>query len=212
MLQVQTAMQERAAGMPGNQLIKLNRRSHDGVSFRKTAPRKPSDLRGQSGDFTALETVKFTASYNKTCTFDCGCSCHRPKHLKSPPYLQTMLGSIFVGYVGLPIVSPKCDVFGCNHNISVGLWVDYYFPAWFLERKIRFSLTNRLNSGPEQSLRVSRIVPSNSDIIKFAMQGDVQHMKDLLIHGQGSPHDTDGTNTPLIVRRKQSISPRNFVS
>lgn len=75
-----------------------------------------------------------------------------------------------------------------------------FFPAWFLNRKIHFSLTNRHNSGPEQALRVIRIVPSTSDIIKFAMQGDVQQMKDFPQNGQGSPYDTDGTNTPPIVR------------
>lgn len=201
MLQAQTAVQECVTGMQYNQLTELNQRSHDGVCLRKPAPRKPSkDVRDQSKDSAALHTFKFTTSYYETCSFACGCSCHRPKHLQSPSYLQTMLGSIFIGYVGLPVISSKCDVVECNHNTKAALWVDYYFPAWFLDRKIHFSLINRPDSGPQQLLRVSRIVSSTSDIIKFAMQGDVQRMKDLLQNGQGSPYDTDGTNTPLIVR------------
>lgn len=195
MLQAQTAVQECVTGMQYNQLIELNQRNRDG------APGKSSkDVRGPLKDSAALHTVKFTASYYETCSFACGCSCHRLKHLKSPSYLQTMLGSIFIGYVGLPVISSKCDVFECNHNTNAALWVDYYFPAWFLDRKIHFSLINRPNSGPQQSLRVSRIVSPSSHIIKFAMQGDVQRMKDLLQNGQGSPYDTDGTHTPLMVR------------
>lgn len=211
MLQAQTAVQECVIGMQYNQLTELNLRSHDGLSLRKPAPRKSSnDLRDQSKDSTALHTVKFTTSYHETCSFACKCSCHRPMHLKSPSYLQTMLGSIFIGYVGLPVISSKCDVLQCNHNNNAALWVDYYFPAWFLDRKIHFSLINRPSSGPQQLLRVSRIVSSSSEIIKSAMQGDVQCMKDLLQNGQGSPYDTDGTNTPLIVRDIFPLPPPLF--
>lgn len=201
MLQAQAAVQNCVAGMQCNQLIESNSKSDDRVSIRKIAPRKSFvDLRGQPSDSAAPNVVKFTASYSITCTFDCGCACHRPKHLKSPPYLHTILGSLFVGYVGLPVVSSRCDVFECNNNTSAALWVDYFFPTWFLSRKIHFSLTYRSNSGPEQSLRVSRIVTSTSQIIQFAMQGDAQGIKAILENGQGSPYDTDGINTPLIVR------------
>lgn len=201
MVQAQAAVQACVPGMQCNQLPESDRRSHDGFLFPTTAPRKSSiDAKGQLGDSTALNTVRFRTSYYETCTIDCGCSCHRPKHLKSPSYLHSVLGSIFVGYVGLPIFSSKCDVFDCNHNTGAALWVDYYFPVWFLNRKIHFSLTNRHNSGPEQTLRVTRIVHATSEIMKFAMQNDIQRMKDLLFHGRGSPYDTDGTNTPLIVR------------
>lgn len=200
-LQAQAVVQECVSSTQCNQFTESNRRSHDVVSFRKPLPlNSPRDVRAQSGDSTALQTVKFTISHYETHPSECRCSCHRTKYLKSPPYLHAMLGTIFIGYVALPMVSPKCDVIECNHNTSAAIQVDYYFPSWFLNRQIHFSFRNRHDSGPEHSLRVSRTVSSTSDIIKYAMQGDVKGMKELLENGQGSPHDTDGTNTPLFVR------------
>lgn len=149
---------------------------------------------------TVSDTVKFSTYYRETSTFDCRCPCHRPSRLRSPQFLDVLLGSFFLGYVSLPVVSPKCKGFECNHPPSPTIWVDYYFPSWFLEWKVHLLIRNRHGYGPEQLLRVSRVIEPTSKMIKAAMQGDVHSIRSLLRDGHGSPYDTDGTNTPLMVR------------
>lgn len=154
---------------------------------------------------TIPQAVKFSTSYREPTTFDCRCSCHRLHRFKSPQFLVQLLGSFFLGYVGLPMISASCDTFKCNHQPSPTLWIDYYFPGWFLEWRVYLLMRNRRGFGPEQLLRVTRVVSSGSDPLKAAMQGDVQRMRVLLRDGNASPYDTDGINSPLIVSKTLPI-------
>ena len=150
---------------------------------------------------TVPRAVKFSTYYQEPSTYDCRCSCHRPHRFRSPQFLDQLLGSFFLGYVGLPMISVSCDTFECNHQPSPTLWIDYYFPGWFLDWRVHFLIRNRRGFGPEQSLRVTRVVAPTADPIKAAMQGDVERMRSLLRDGHASPYDTDGINSPLIVRK-----------
>ena len=167
-----------------------------------TAPQARETSAGNGSEcHTIPQAVKFSTSYREPSTFDCRCSCHRPHRFRSPQILDTLLGSFFLGYVGLPTISVSCDTFECNHQPSPALWIDYYFPGWFLDRRVHLLMRNRRGFGPEQSLRVTRVVESAAHSIKAAMQGDVQRMRSLLRDGQASPYDTDGISSPLIVRK-----------
>ena len=158
------------------------------AAWRMSVPHFPNtDVREKSENLAPL--MRFTTAYQKAYAIDCRCSCHRRHRLKSPDLFTRLLGSMFPGYANLPVFSPRCDTVDCKHQPYSTLWVDYYFPAWFLKWKMHISVSYK--SGPDQFLRLSRIVAPKSDIIKFAVKGDVQRMKLLLQDGQGSPFDTD---------------------
>ena len=155
-------------------------------------------------DSPAVPVLKFSTSYEKAPTFDCRCNCHRHYRSGNPRVFQKAIGQIFLGYTGLPIITPSCSMSDCDHHCDPTLWIDYYFPAWFLNWKLHAEIRIRQNSGPEFSLRVSRVVPSSAEIIRSALQGDTARVKSILRGRVGSPFDTDGINTPLIVRNLMS--------
>ena len=148
---------------------------------------------------TRSYAVKISNSYGHSCRTNCRCACHRRRHVRSPRIFEKIFGSLFVGYVGLPVVSSTCDVTSCMLS-SPSLWFDYYFPAWFLKQKLHCLIKHRRNLGPEQSLRVTRIVSYASDIILCTLHGDVENMRLILSSGSGSPFDTDGRYPILHVR------------
>ena len=157
------------------------------------------------GDSSAViprsQILKVSAARLREISIDCECNCHRRHRFQSPRVFERALGQIFLGYTGLPIISPRCNLSNCDHTATPTLWVDYYFPAWFLNWKIYLEVRKRKNCGPEQTLRISRVVPSTCQLIRSAMQGDTTRVKSILENGLGSPFDTDGLNTPLIVSR-----------
>ena len=48
------------------------------------------------------------------CTSPCTCRCHRPGRWTSHRYLTSLIGRLFAGYVGLPILIPACDRNECQ--------------------------------------------------------------------------------------------------
>ena len=146
-----------------------------------------SSARGYSNDMAS--TVRFSTSYQEPCKPGCGCKCHRRHRWRSPPMLDHLLGTMFLGYVGLPSISAKCDIRGCLQQRSLIVSFSYYFPAWFLMRILHIQIRHRQNLGPEQLLRVSRRVSKYSEIFTFASKGDVEGMKSVLKDGRGSPFD-----------------------
>ena len=59
---------------------------------------------------STIQISATTAVYHRSyrCKIECTCSCHNRKIAKLR-LLNRFLGFIFVGYVGLPYASPKCD-------------------------------------------------------------------------------------------------------
>ena len=144
-------------------------------------------------------TLKISNHYGLTCPINCRCACHRQRHVRSPRMLERLFGSLFIGYVGLPVVSSSCDLKDCSLS-SPSLWIDYYFPAWFFRQRLHCIIKYMRSLGPEQSLRVRRTIPHASNIVISAVRGDVENMKLLLKSGSGSPFDTVGRYPILHVR------------
>ena len=96
------------------------------------------------------------------------------------------------------MLSPQCNT-KCDRLNAPIVHLDYYFPTWFLHRKLHFELRHRRNLGPEQLLRVTRVVSGTSDIFRWALQGNAEGVKSVLRDGRGSPFDTEGSQTALHV-------------
>lgn len=140
-------------------------------------------------DNIMAQTLRFSTSYQEPCELGCGCRCHNRQRWRNPSMLDKLIGTIFLGYVGLPIMSAKCDVHRCVQQRGTLVSFSYYFPAWFWMRILHIHIRHRQNLGLEQLLRVSRHVSAYSEILTYAANGNVEGVKSVLIDGRGSPFD-----------------------
>ena len=160
----------------------------------------------ESSQMTAVTAVGIrTAHLPRTaCKPWCSCACHAESRIRSPQLFDRILGSLFVGYSGLPVLSRKCDQQSCHLRAQPMSYVTYFFPRWFLARVVSFVLTTTPLAGPVASLKVQRTVPGHADIFTYAKLGDVGKMKHLFENGLASPHDVHAESgvTALHVRAR----------
>ncbi|KAL9044028.1 MAG: hypothetical protein Q9214_002806 [Letrouitia sp. 1 TL-2023] len=96
--------------------------------------------------------TQFQLNYS-TCSPDCRCRCHSYQTIRSPNFLNSMLGSLFIGYRASPWLNQRCNDRACT-NKATRIEVTYTFPAWLMKRHIAARLRWGDYRGVEQSLRV----------------------------------------------------------
>ena len=114
------------------------------------------------------------------CTNSCTCICHRRRAHRTPRRLQDFLGSLFLGYSGMPIITPTCDSIGCTARSSPKLLLVYAFPAWVLARAFLFIARLSMSHGLELNIRLPRVLQNTSNIWKYTECGDLESVKELL--------------------------------
>jgi hypothetical protein len=98
--------QKLAASNPSiPRLAESNSDQGDGIDHVKAFHHNGSIL-FDSAQMTAvaavgIRTVQFPRT---TCTPWCSCSCHRETRLRTPRMLEQFIGSLFIGYSGLPVL------------------------------------------------------------------------------------------------------------
>ncbi|KAK5554273.1 Ankyrin repeat and SOCS box protein 6 [Exophiala xenobiotica] len=155
----------------------------------------------ESSRLTAISAVGIrTAQFPRpACTPWCSCVCHERHHLRTPQFLEQFVGSLFVGYSGLPRMTKPCNQASCHLRAQPMSTVTYFFPRWFVSKALSLVIATTPLAGPVVSLKVQRTVPGDAPIFNYAMTGDVERMKMLFLNGQASPHDVDFRSgvTPL---------------
>lgn len=156
-----------------------------------------------SAQMTAVAAVGIRAvQFPRTsCTPWCSCTCHQERRFRTPRVLEQFIGSLFIGYSGLPVLRSSCSERTCHLRSQPLTYVTYFFPKWFLSRMVTFMMTVTPLAGPVASLKVQRTVPGSADIFTFAKLGDVDGIRALFEKGLASPHDVqfDSGITPLHV-------------
>lgn len=140
-------------------------------------------------------TLKLTRT---TCSLDCGCACHRRNRLRSPNVLNTVLGTLFVGYQASPWLAQGCNKMFCQSRSTK---IDYAFPRWFLRRAISLTMGYGHPGGLEFSARMMSVRPGDADIFIAVFRGASNHIEKLIHDGKASVFDVDPAgNTALHVR------------
>ena len=150
--------------------------------------------------FPGIYTMSISSTIQRralVCTPLCRCRCHNFSKWRSPTWLQPLLGLLFTGYAGLPIVSPPCDEVLCRQRSEPTAIVQYFFPSWFAKRVMSFGVQVSKH-GWSHSLRISRVVWNGSDLFVKTWSGDVEGVKAVLASRQGSPFDTDLEGTTAL--------------
>ncbi len=136
------------------------------------------------------------------CSRSCKCSCHIRRRLNTPRLLDGFLGTLFIGYSGLPLPSQKCDQVSCRGRKNSSTNFVYKFPRWFvMSRMVQLKAKVTAMYGPEVSLRFNRVVDGKALVFHYATTGDVSKMKQLFEQGRASPSDVrfDSGWTPFHV-------------
>lgn len=66
------------------------------------------------------ETIRIAVSHRVPCRNWCPCVCHTKRKVKMtlPAVMASLLGTMFVGYTGMPVVNKPCDFRGCRDRQS----------------------------------------------------------------------------------------------
>lgn len=136
----------------------------------------------------------------RTCRAGCPCSCHSQRCSSTPAVLNNLLGRLFVGYAGLPALSPKCNKEDCQGSRSSNVSLEYWFPTSFLSKIVRMQLAYHQNVGPSLHLDTLRRIPDNSQCITFALDGNIDGLKLLFNRGLASPRDISATRGYSLLR------------
>ena len=155
----------------GNQTIE--RLTHNLHSFNESTAQNESIL-------------AFQVSRRYQCASSCFCSCHKRQLHRSPAMIDQILGSIFVGYLGMPVWYQKCDEKNCKSRSPSAARVTYCFPRWFWNRAVRIGMTFAPCGGPELLLRFPRLRPAGSKWFELVRLGDIGSMQTMLAKGEAS--------------------------
>ena len=149
--------------------------------------------------------ITFYCNIITSCKRYCSCVCHSRTSYNSPQRLKNLLGSLFVGYTGLPSSTLKCDLDTCANQGSRNLQfqASYTFPVWFVMKTLYFSAENSFVGGPSFGLRIRNRINQNSgiNVISLARTGDIPGIIQLLEKGKASLYDISITGvSPFRVR------------
>lgn len=142
----------------------------------------------QIGQFAVLT---FHVHRLARCGGDCACVCHSRSLHNSPKMFQNVLGSLFVGYAGLPMFVNDCTISECSNQYRRIFQVSYTFPSWFIAKSVEFVAALTFRNEPSFGLKVrNRIGRSDTnDIFSLARQGDTSGIIELFRQRKASPND-----------------------
>ena len=126
------------------------------------------------------------------------CRCHCHNKFASPNFLKRVLGLLFLGYSGVPVITSACNENRCRRSVKIIVSVRYCFPARFMARVLEFSLRVSASGNVEQILRVSAVLPLNHKIYDIIDNGDVEGVKEWLGAYKGSPFAVDSQGQTLL--------------
>ena len=134
------------------------------------------------------------------CQASCRCSCHTKHNLATPGLAGYVLGRLFVGYTGLPLIGKGCNTGSCRRKQTACVSMEYWFPPWLLSHIVKLEIAHQPSAGPQMQLTTLRRVPDTANCISFAMTGDIDGMKALFIQGLASPQDVSITRGYSLAR------------
>ena len=197
---VEELLKLQAAQLQASQLDLLGNSYGCRPSYSKplpTARRKKTEHQ----ELTGSEDFGMRLTQYGVCWPGCPCRCHVPTKSSTPGLVDRDFGQLFVGYAGLPLVDAKCDADSCEKNQAGQVSVEYWFPLGCVWSKIvRFQTTYQSHIGPHFELSTLRRVPDSAQCVNFALNGNINGLKDLFKKGLASPRDVSTTKGYSVLR------------
>lgn len=161
----------------------------------KPAPSTPSSSSATS-IATSSSTVQFqtTLTQESRCPPACTCQCHKVATFRYPAWTRHLIGSLFIGYSGVPLLNTrKCNEKSCRGGKRFLVKLSYFFPSWLVARMV-FAIGSSFNllHAVDPFIRVPRVVASSSEIFILAQKGNILEMQKLIAGARGSILDING--------------------
>jgi hypothetical protein len=155
----------------------------------------------------SLESLQILVAQRPSCQSWCPCACHakRKPGVTEPGIAEKVIGKMFIGYAGLPILNRRCDFRGCTHQRSPSIVVEYWFPWWFVAMNIKLDFSYLTAAGPQIHLTTTRRVPDNSPAIACVMQSDIDGLKHLFSKGLAHPRDVSDSRGFTLMRVRYNL-------
>lgn len=176
------------------------------VAMRRQPQRVASTLDAEKSPSTSQAVgIRVKKSIGPVCRPACSCRCHLERKSNSYGYFDRIIGRLFVGYSGLPLLNSPCDSTMCQRPQTSYVSAEYWFPSgFFWSQIVRLELGYQSQIGPQWQLTTLRRVPDSAQCVRFALEGDVLGLKNLFQHGLASPRDVSSTRGYSLLRVNSS--------
>ena len=204
---VEELLRQQASQLESNQVKQLGSMYGDPSTYIRQYPR-PRRRSTQHPLDSNPQDIGFRVSQYNACRSGCPCSCHVQANSSTPGVIDRVFGQMFVGYAGLPFLSPKCNTAICEKSQAAQISLEYWFPLGFVwSQIIRFRLTYEPHVGPQFELSSLRRVPDSAQCVNFALKGNIEGLTDLFRRGVASPRDVSTTRGYSVLRACQPFAP-----
>lgn len=162
----------------------------------------PADNREAEQPPSKTESLRVVINQHAPCQNWCPCDCHAKQRRKKtvPGIMESLLGTMFVGYSGMPILNKPCDFRGCRHQQQTSASIEYWFPWWLVSKNIKLQFKYLPNAGPQLQLATLRRVPDTALSVAYARQGNIDGLRLLFNDGLACPRDISDTRGFSLVR------------
>ena len=185
--------------MQASQLNQLGNSYGRRPSYSRRLP--PTRKQIQHQQSKSSEDVGMRVTQYCACRPGCLCVCHVQTRSLTPGLIDRVFGQLFVGYAGLPLVNAECDSASRGKNQPAHVSVEYWFRLGFVWSKIlRLQVTHQPRIGPQFGLSTLRRVSTSAQCVNFALNGNIDGLKDLFKRGLASPRDVSTTRGYPVVR------------
>jgi len=145
--------------------------------------------------------VHLSKHQQSMCVPSCACLCHKWQEFSSPKIFDGLIGSLLLGYTGVPLVTKKCTKESCKFRATYAIRLHFQFPFWLLSYAVTVSAYSHYGK-PTAGLSITRIRPHSSEVFALAESGNITGLKYAFDHGLASPCDVSAQtgDQPLHVR------------
>ena len=124
-----------------------------------------------------------------SCSHECKCSCHKAASYPIPFVFRRALKKMFPKFVDDPVLIRRCNTPKCRGLRAKERGVLWVLHSAFISRAVVLSAISR---GLRFTLHLKTypVVAETSNMIQFAVKGNVEGMKGLILSKGGTPCDT----------------------
>ena len=145
--------------------------------------------------------IRVKKNVGPSCRPGCLCNCHIERKSNTSGHFDRVVGRLFVGYSGLPLLNSSCDSATCQRSQTPYISAEYWFPLGFCwSQIIRLELGYQPNIGPQWQLNTLRRVTDSAQCVKYALGGNIDGLKSLFQQGMASPKDVSSTRGYSLLR------------
>ena len=124
---IEVLLKAQSAQIQANQTRQLGPFYSRQSSYMKERQRTERGKQKEGGESIGVHITSYTA-----CHSGCICACHLETRSATPGFVDRVLGQVFIGYAGLPIIGRKCNTATCLKSQTPSINIEYWFPLGFV--------------------------------------------------------------------------------